>query len=66
MVQGLIMCKFGVLEWGGRGVRGGGGGLSERPQKVVEQKRGEGKQRFEKGGASWVNKWAPYELWAFW
>ena len=51
---------------GGGGWGGWGGGLSERPQKVVEQKRGEGKQRFEKGGASWVNKWAPYELWAFW
>ena len=29
---------------------GGGGGLSKIPQKGVEQKRGEGKQRFSKRG----------------
>ena len=32
------------------------GELSEIPQKVVEQKRGEGKQRVKKGRASWVKR----------
>ena len=35
------------------------GKLSEIPQKVVEQKRGEGKQRVKKGRASGVKRWVP-------
>ena len=30
-----------------------GGGLSKIPSKGIEQKRGEGTQKFKKGGVSW-------------
>ena len=50
------MCQ---IRAGGVCVRVGGGGMSERPEKVVEQKRGDEKQRFLKRGAIWVKRWVP-------
>ena len=51
-------CVCGIKEGGGC-LRLGGGDCLEYLERGRNKKRGEGKQRFLKTGASWIKGWVP-------